>query len=288
MKIQEFFDPATYTLTYVGFDPNTKDAVVIDPVLDYEPQGSSVSYGSAAKVLHFLDKEGLRVHYIMETHAHADHLTSAQYLKKTLPSAKTVIHENIRMVQSTFKDVFHFGDDFDTHGKAFDLLVKDGDQINAGSLSIGVIHTPGHTPACVSYLVNDQVVFTGDALFMPDFGTGRCDFPKGCAKDLYHSVHNKLYELSDHVKVYVGHDYQPGGRDLQFCSSIGEEKTSNIQLQAKTTEDEFVSFRTQRDKTLMAPKLLLASIQINIQNGQFPPKEENGVSYIKIPIRGEV
>lgn len=285
MKIQEFYDEPTNTLTYLVFDEMNKDAVIIDPVLDYDPKSSKVNYTSINDLLNHINNLELKVHYILETHAHADHLTSAQFLKTKIPNAVTAIHENIKLVQQTFKAVFNFDESFETEGKAFDRLLKDGEIVEAGAIKIEVIHTPGHTPACASFLVNDTAVFTGDALFMPDFGTGRCDFPKGSADDLYTSIHDKLYRLDDNVEVYVGHDYQPNGRKLAFKSTIGEEKASNIQLKSKTTREEFVKFRTERDATLPAPKLLLPSIQINAQNGIFPKQESNGVSYLKIPIR---
>lgn len=285
MQIKEFYDEATFTLTYVVYDDKTKDAVIIDPVWNYEPYASKVSEESLKELMGFVKSNELNVHYILETHAHADHLTSAQLLKKELPQAQTAIHENIKAVQEVFKGLFNFGEEFDTKGEVFDKLLTDGETLKAGSINIEVLHTPGHTPACVSYLVNKEAVFTGDALFMPDFGTGRCDFPKGSAKDLYNSVHNKLYKLDDSVKVYVGHDYQPGGRDLEFVSTIGEEKKSNIQLKEDTSEADYVKFRETRDAGLMAPKLLLASIQVNAQNGILPKADDNGVSYLKMPVR---
>lgn len=285
MKVQEFYDKPTNTLTYLVYDEQTKDAVIIDPVLDYDPKASKIKYEAVETLLNEVKKLSLNVHYVFETHAHADHLTSAQYLKNKIPGVVTAIHENIKLVQETFKAVFNFDDSFETEGKTFDRLLKDGEKIEAGPLKIEVIHTPGHTPACASLLINDKAVFTGDALFMPDFGTGRCDFPKGSADDLYTSIHEKLYKLDDDVEVYVGHDYQPGGRELAFKSTIGEEKEKNIQLKAGTSRDEYVKFRTDRDSTLPAPKLLLPSIQVNAQNGIFPKPDGNGVSYLKIPIR---
>lgn len=285
MIIKNFYDEPTNTLTYLAYDDDSKDAIIVDPVLDYDPKASKANYSSAEELLNFINQSKLKVHYIFETHAHADHLTSAQYLKEKLPNAITAIHENIILVQETFKEVFNFNEAFDTEGEVFDQLLKDGEKLEAGSLKIEVIHTPGHTPACVSYLVNNKALFTGDALFMPDFGTGRCDFPKGSADDLYTSIHEKLYRLPDNIEVYVGHDYQPGGRDLKFKTTIGEEKSNNIQLRTETSRDEFVSFRNGRDKNLEAPKLLLPSIQVNAQNGIFPKADNNGVSYLKIPIK---
>ncbi len=285
MQVKEFFDKPTFTLTYVVFDPSSKDAVIIDPVLNYDPKGSSITTNSAQELMEFINSNELSVHYILETHAHADHLTSAQFLKEKFPAAKTAIHENIKMVQQTFKGVFNFKEGFDTEGSVFDQLLSDDQVIHAGRLKIHVLHTPGHTPACVTYHVNDEAAFTGDALFMPDFGTGRCDFPQGSAEDLYHSVHEKIYQLDDHTKVYVGHDYQPGGRALAFQTTVGESKRKNIQLRADTAKDEYVQFREARDKGLDAPVLLLPSIQVNAQNGLFPKKEDNGTSYLKIPVR---
>lgn len=285
MKIQEFFDPMTFTLTYLVFDEVTKDAIVIDPVLDYDPQGSILSTRSVDKVKEYVNSRELKVHYILETHVHADHLSSAQILKQEWPWVLTAIHENIKMVQETFKGVFNFDSSFDTKGTAFDKLLVDGEQLIAGSIELKVIHTPGHTPACVSYLFGNEILFTGDALFMPDYGTGRCDFPKGSSEDLYNSVHGKLYKLPDETRVYVGHDYQPGGRELQFKTTIGESKTGNVQLRGNTLEDDFIKFRNERDRTLKAPRLLLPSIQVNAQNGRLPSPEDNGVSYLKIPIR---
>jgi glyoxylase-like metal-dependent hydrolase (beta-lactamase superfamily II) len=272
MKIQEFYDDVTFTLTYIAYDEFTKDAIIIDPVLDYDPQGSLVSKQSARQLLGFVDELKLNVHFILETHAHADHLTAAQFLKEKMPQAQAAIHENIKLVQEAFKGLFNFGDDFDTEGKVFDRLLKDNEEVKAGSLKFRVIHTPGHTPACVSYLVNDEALFTGDAIFMPDFGTGRCDFPKGSAEDLYDSIANKIYALADDVKIYVGHDYQPGGRELQFQTTVGQEKADNIHLKAETIKEEFVKFRNERDAGLKAPKLLLQSIQVNAQNGIFSEK----------------
>lgn len=283
MTIQSFFDSNTFTLTYVVFDEGTKDAIIIDPVLDYDPNSSSLSKESLGKLLLFIEKNKLKVHYSIETHAHADHVTSAQELKQSLPNIKTAIHENIKEVQKTFKEVFNA--DFDIEGETFDVLLKDGQKLEAGALSVEVMHTPGHTPACASLLVNKKTLFTGDALFMPDFGTGRCDFPKGSATDLYRSIKNKIYSLPDDTEVYVGHDYQPGGRELKFKTSVKESKERNVHLKENTTEEEFVDFRTTRDKTLKAPRLLLPSIQINMQNGMLPKSESNGASYLKIPVK---
>lgn len=282
--VKEFFDKATWTLTYVVFDPTTKDAVILDPVWDYDQPSSKMSTASVDQVLDFTKSNNLKVHYILETHAHADHVSGSQILKQKIPGAKVGIGTRITDVQKVFKTVFNLDPNFKTDGSQFDLLLEEGKPLKAGSLIIDTIYTPGHTPACGSYIIGDAV-FTGDALFMPDYGTGRCDFPSGSASDLYTSVHEKLYKLPDHYRVFVGHDYQPNGRALAFETSIGEEMKKNIQLSADTTKEQFVSFRNSRDKTLAAPKLLLPSVQVNIDAGQLPKAEGNGSRYLKIPVR---
>lgn len=286
MKIQHFFDPDTFTLTYLVIDENTKDVVIIDPVLDFDPPSGVVSDKSIKSVVQYINNNQLNVKAILETHAHADHLSSSQLLKKLFPDAILAISEKIKIVQETFKH--HFNIDYlETKGLQFDYLLKDYEEINFGSLKMKAIPTPGHTPACMSYQFGDNI-FTGDALFMPDYGTGRCDFPQGSSKSLYHSVAKNLYTLPDETKVYVGHDYSPNGREMKFQTTIGESKKSNIQLTANTTEQEFVSFRDARDKTLKAPRLLLPSIQVNIDAGKLPPKEDNGKSYLKLPLNPKI
>lgn len=284
MKIKHFFDKDTFTLTYVVYDEKTKDAVIIDPVLNYEPQASHYTTEAADEVRDFVTENILKVHYIMETHAHADHLTGAQILKSYYPEAKMAIGKHITKVQGTFKHVFNFKD-FNESGVQFDVLLDEGEPVYAGSLKIEVLFTPGHTPACSSYVINDEAVFTGDALFIEDFGTGRCDFPGGSAEQMYDSVTQKLFTLPDDMAVYVGHDYQPGGRELRFSSTIGVEKKQNKQLNAGMTKEEFVKFRTERDATLTAPRLLLQSLQVNIDAGKLPDPEDNGKAYLKIPFK---
>lgn len=282
-QIKEFFDKQTWTLTYVVWDEKSHDALVIDPVLDYDPASSKTSENSAKIVLDFLKSKNLKVHYILETHAHADHLSGSQVIKKAHPAAKIAIGERITAVQEVFKNVFGLPADFKTDGSQFDRLLKDGEEVRAGTLTFKTMFTPGHTPACASYYI-DGNVFVGDALFMPDSGTGRCDFPSGSATDLYRSIHGRLYELPDNTKVYTGHDYQPNGRELKFMSTIAEEKVENVQLKAKTSQDEYVRMRTERDKTLAAPRLLLPSVQVNIDAGNLPTPAANGKRYLKIPI----
>ena len=282
MQVQTFFDPATFTLTYVVYDEGTKDAVIIDPVLDYDSAGAQTSTMSAEKLVAFVRSNRLRVHYILETHAHADHVTGAQFLKREL-EAKVVIGEAITQVQRTFQQVFDLGETLATDGSQFDRLAKEGEMVRAGALAIEVIPTPGHTPACVSYKIGDAV-FTGDALFIEDYGTGRCDFPGGSAEQLYTSVHEKLYGLPDTTRVFVGHDYQPGGRPLRFETTIGASKKGNVQLKAETTRESFVTFRQARDATLQPPRLIFPSVQLNIDAGRLPRPHANGRSYLSVPL----
>ena len=284
MKIEAQFDAATYTLTYIVWDENTRDAVIIDPVMDYEPAGSTYWYESIDRVMGFVKAQKLKVHLLMETHAHADHLSGSQELKKRLSSPRIAIGKNISKVQEVFKGVFNLDPAFKTDGSQFDLLLGDGEEVVAGSLKVKVLHTPGHTPACSSYLIEDAL-FVGDALFMPDYGVGRCDFPAGSATDLYQSIKNRIYSLPDETRVFTGHDYQPGGRPLRYEATVGESKRTNKQIQDKTTKEEFVKFRTDRDRTLSAPRLLLPSVLVNIDAGRIPPPENNGMSYLKLPIR---
>ncbi len=282
-QIKEFFDKNTWTLTYIVWDEATRDAVLIDPVMDYDSAASKTSEDSAQVHIEFLRSKNLNLHFILETHAHADHLSGSQIIKREFPNAKIAIGERITDVQKIFKDFFGLADEFKTDGSQFDRLLKDGEEFSAGSIQIKTIFTPGHTPACVSYLIEGNV-FVGDALFMPDYGTGRCDFPAGSASDLYHSIHDRLYSLPEDTKVYTGHDYLPNGRSLRFVATIAQEKKENIQLRAETTQEEFVRFRTSRDQTLSAPKLLLPSVQINIDAGHLPKPLRNGKRFLRIPI----
>ncbi len=282
MNIQPFFDAATWTVTYVVWDPSSKDAVVIDPVLDYDTDAVATSTASLEKLAAFLDEQGLKVHYVLETHAHADHLSGSQWLRDRY-GAKVGIGQAIRSVQEVFKGVFGLDPSFPVDGSQFDVLFEDHDVITAGTLSFEVLHTPGHTPACVSYHVGDAV-FTGDALFMPDLGTGRCDFPKGSATDLYRSVHDTLYALPDDTRVFVGHDYGGEGRGIDWETTIGASKRTNKQLRAETTEAEYVAFRSARDRTLKVPRLLFPSVQVNIDAGRLPRPDANGRRYLRLPI----
>ena len=281
MNLETFFDPATFTLTYVVFDPATRDAVVIDPVLDYDHLSSQTSTSSLTRVADFLRRERLTLHYVLETHAHADHLSGSQYLKRHF-GASVAIGAAIVDVQRVFAGVFDLAD-FPTDGSQFDRLLTDGETIAAGALAVGVLATPGHTPACLSFRVGDAV-FTGDALFIEDYGTGRCDFPSGSADALYTSVHDRLYSLPDATRVFVGHDYLPNGRALRSETTIGASKESNLQLRASTSRAEFVQRRTTRDALLTAPRLLFPSVQVNIDAGRLPRAHANGKRYLTVPL----
>ena len=283
MDIKAFYDARTFTMTYVVYDAATRDAVIIDPVLDYDPAASKVWTESVDQLVEFTRGLNLNVHYILETHAHADHLSGSQLLKKTYPQAKVAIGERITVVQETFKKVFDMADDFPTDGRQFDRLLKEGEVVEAGSLKIEVIFTPGHTPACASYKIGDAV-FVGDAIFMPDMGTGRCDFPAGSATNLYNSITHKFYTLPDSTRLFVGHDYQPGGRELAWETTVAAEKQNNIQLKASTSEADFVQFRAARDKQLAAPKLLFQSVQVNIDAGQMPKPNSERKRFLTMPL----
>ncbi len=282
MKIEGLFDPATYTITYIVSDEKSKRAIVIDPVLDYEPQGSIISHESVDRVQSYLTQNELSLDYILETHAHADHLSGSQELKRRNPGAKIGINCQIKLVQETFKPVFNL-ENLAVDGSQFDVLLNEEEPLKFGDLELQTIFTPGHTPACSSFLIEDAL-FSGDVLFMPDFGTGRCDFPAGSAKDMYNSVQNKLYKLSDDTRVFVGHDYQPGGRGLKFETTIGESKASNIRIKPETTEADFIKVRAERDSDLKAPKLIFQSVQVNIDAGRLPKAENNDQAYLKMPL----
>ena len=281
--VQPFFDERTYTLTYVVYDKQTADAVVIDPVLDYEPGASAVWTESVDQAADFIEDNGLNLHYVLETHAHADHLSGARRIQERFPEANIAIGARITEVQQLFKQVFNLPEDFPTDGRQFDVLLDDEETIEAGSLQIRTLYTPGHTPACASYVIGDAV-FTGDALFMPDFGTGRCDFPGGSAEDMYHSVNDRIYTLPEHFRTFVGHDYQPGDRDVEYCATIAEQKRNNVMLPEGRSREEFVRRRNERDETLSAPRLLLQSLQVNIDAGTLPEKEDNDKAYLRIPV----
>lgn len=282
MQVEAFFDDGrTYTLTYVVYDEHSKDAVVIDPVLDLDTTPWRTFTDSIEKVARFVAAQNLKVHWVLDTHVHADHLSGAHALKDRF-SAKAAIGSNISVVQEIFKGAFNLSRDFPTDGRQFDRLLEDGDVLEAGTLKVEVMHTPGHTPACNTYKIG-AALFTGDVLFIPDVGVARCDFPRGSARDLHRSVTQRLYTLPDDTRVYVGHDY-PNGRGMRYVTSIGESKKDNVDLPAGRSEEEFVHRINARDKQLSAPRLLFPSLQVNINAGVLPVAEDNAVSYLKIPL----
>jgi glyoxylase-like metal-dependent hydrolase (beta-lactamase superfamily II) len=281
-QIQAFFDEATNTVTYLVSDPATRQAAVIDPVLDYDHRSGKVSTASADQVLTAAAAQALDVAWILETHAHADHLSAAPYLKSRT-GALVAIGEHICDVQTIFRPVFNL-DDVSGNGAEFDRLLRDGETLSIGDLTVDVLHTPGHTPACVSYRIGDAV-FVGDTLFMPDYGTARADFPGGSASTLYQSI-QKLLALPPATRLFMCHDYKAPGRDsYAWESTVAEEHARNVHVHEGVSADEFVAMRQRRDSTLAAPTLLLPSIQVNIRAGRWPEAESNGVRYLKIPMR---
>ncbi len=279
--VTPFFHQPTGTWTYVLHDPATRVAAVIDPVLDYDWRSGRTGTAAADAVLAHLATAGLRLDWILETHAHADHLSSAQYLRSKA-GGRIAIGEGIREVQATFKRIFGLGDEFVPDGRQFDRLLADGDTLELGALAGRVIATPGHTSDSVSYLFGDAL-FVGDTVFMPDGGSARCDFPGGDATQLYHSV-QRLYALPPATRVYVCHDYSPGGRAPLCETTIAEQRASNIHLKAGTPEADYVAMRRARDATLDVPNLIIPSVQVNIRAGQLPPAEPDGVSYLRVPL----
>lgn len=285
MKIQHFFDETTNTLTYLVYDESSHDSVIIDPVLNFDYASGAIETHQVQSLAEFVQTHHLVLHYILETHLHADHLSSAAYLKRQFPAAKILIGKRVTSSQKTFSGIFNFPKSFATDGSQFDKLLDDNEIVQAGCLKIQAIKTAGHTPCSLSYLINDQAIFTGDALFMPDYGTGRCDFPGGDATQLYRSINENIYQLPEHIQVFVGHDYLPGGRSLLFQSTVAEEKKSNVHLSSQSSELDFVNMRQARDKKLSPPKLLYPSLQVNMCAGNLPDPEENGVSYLKVPLK---
>jgi len=280
--VKSFFDPATNTITHIAYDTASKEAIILDPVLDYCEASGRTNTASADQLIGFIEANDLKTKYIVETHAHADHLSSAPYLKEKL-GGQTVIGTHIDAVQKVFGEVFNAEDEFATDGSQFDVLVKDGQKFSLGDIVVTAIHTPGHTPACMSWLIGDAV-FVGDTLFMPDYGTARCDFPGGSAETLYNSI-QKLFALPDETRVFLCHDYKAPGRDeYVWETTIGEEKRTNKHVGAGTDMDSFVKMRTERDAGLDMPKLILPSVQVNMRAGEFPPAEDNGTTYLKIPL----
>ncbi|WP_454751887.1 MBL fold metallo-hydrolase [Cupriavidus necator] len=279
--IQPFFDPATWTVTYVVFQEGRSECVIIDSVLDYDPKAGRTSTASADKVVAFVRAHELRVEWILETHAHADHLSAAPYLKRHL-GGQIAIGQNIRNVQGVFKKLFNLGPEFRLDGSQFDHLFDDGATFAIGGLTGRAIHVPGHTPADMAYQIGDAV-FVGDTLFMPDVGTARCDFPGGDAHELYRSI-RKLLDLPSNTRLFMCHDYPPEGREPAWETTVRAQREGNTQVHDGVNEEQFVAMRQARDATLAMPTLLLPSVQVNIRAGELPPPDANGVRYLKIPL----
>ena len=279
--IKDFFDPETWTYTYVVYEDEGSSCVIIDSVLNYDPKSGRTSTKSADEVIAFVKKHQLQVDWILETHAHADHLTAAPYLQSHL-GGKLAIGDHIKNVQEVFKGVFNLDDHFKADGTQFDHLVKEGESLPFGNLSLKALFVPGHTPACMAYEIGDAI-FVGDTLFMPDVGTARCDFPGGDAKTLYRSI-QKILSYPGQTKLYMCHDYPPNNRPASGMTTVADEKANNIHVHNGVTEAKFVEMRTTRDRTLEMPTLILPSIQVNIRAGHFPDADSNGVSYLKIPL----
>ncbi|HMB76543.1 MAG TPA: MBL fold metallo-hydrolase [Kiloniellaceae bacterium] len=281
-QVKSFFDEATFTATHVVIDPESRHAAIIDCVLDYDPKSGRTTTASADAVCAFVMGEDLIVDWVLETHVHADHLTAAPYLQEKL-GGQIAIGAKVRVVQETFKKVFNAEAAFATDGSQFDHLLEDGEAISIGNLKAHVIATPGHTPACSTYVIGDAA-FVGDTLFMPDYGTARCDFPGGDARQLYHSIH-KILSLPPETRLFLCHDYKAPGRDrFVWETTVAAERAKNKHVHAGVDEESFVKMRTERDKALDMPVLILPSVQVNMRAGRLPPPEDNGVSYLKIPL----
>ena len=281
-KVDAFFDPATFTYSYVVSDPTTKHCAIIDSVLDYDPASGRTSFASADRLIAHVHEHKLTVDWLLETHVHADHLSAAPYLKREL-GGKLGIGANITVVQNTFGKLFNAGCEFATDGSQFDHLFADGDTFTIGSIKAHALHTPGHTPACMTYVIGDAG-FVGDTLFMPDYGTARCDFPGGSAHTLYQSI-RKLFSLPGETRLFMCHDYKaPGRDDYRFETTVAEERAHNVHVHEGISEEDFVAMRSKRDATLGMPTLILPSVQVNMRAGQLPPAEENGTRYMKIPL----
>jgi len=280
-RIQPFFDESTATISYVVSDARTMAAAVVDPVLDFDFKSGRTDTKSVDEILGYLEREGLKVEWILETHAHADHLSGARYLQGRV-GGRIAIGEHIREVQATFKKLYNLERTFLPDGSQFDHLFKDGETFRIGSVEVTALLVPGHTPADMAYLLDDAV-FVGDTLFMPDVGTARADFPGGDARTLYRSI-RRLLALPPQTRMYVCHDYQPAGREAAWETSVAEQRARNIHVRDAIDEEAFVALRTARDATLEVPTLILPSIQVNVRAGQLPPPDDNGVAYLRIPL----
>lgn len=282
--VHAFFDEATNTLTYIVQEPEGRACAVIDSVLDFDYASGRTDTRSADAVIAFIKERGLDLHWVLETHVHADHLSAAPYIQEQL-GGQIGIGERITVVQETFGKVFNEGTRFRRDGSQFDRLFRDGDSLMIGQMRADVMHTPGHTPACLTYVIGDAA-FVGDTLFMPDFGTARCDFPGGSAETMFDSV-QRILALPDATRIFVGHDYKAPGRDhYAWESTVGAQKALNVHVGAGKSRDAFVALRQARDATLAMPRLIIPSLQINMRAGQMPEAEENGISYLKVPLNG--
>lgn len=281
-EVQGFFDKTTSTISYVVTDPSSKACAIIDPVLDFDPASGRTSTTSAEAIAAYVKDHGLRVERILDTHVHADHVTAVPFLKDKL-GGKTGIGSHVTIVQNVFAKIFNTGPEFRRDGSQFDVLIEDGAEIPIGGLIGRAMHTPGHTPACMTYVFGDAA-FIGDTLFMPDYGTARCDFPGGDARQLYRSI-QKILALPPQTRLFLCHDYLPPGReDFRWETTVADEKAHNIQIHDGVSEDQFVEMRKKRDAALDMPALIIPSVQVNMRAGHFPPPEENGVSYLKVPV----
>ncbi|MDO8332630.1 MAG: MBL fold metallo-hydrolase [Pseudomonas sp.] len=281
-QVEAFFDPATFTYSYVVSDPQSKRCAIVDPVLDYDPAAGRTSHASADRLIAYVREQGLTLDWLLETHVHADHLSAAAYIKQAL-GGRLAIGAQITQIQTTFGTLFNAGDEFATDGRQFDQLFSDGDSFSVGSIVARVLHTPGHTPACLTYVIGDAA-FIGDTLFMPDYGTARCDFPGGDARTLYQSI-QKLFALPDSSRLFMCHDYKAPGRDQHlYQSSVAEQRAHNVHAHAGIEEDAFVAMRRARDASLGMPVLILPAVQVNMRGGELPPAESNGVRYLKVPL----
>lgn len=289
MQVEAFFDAATWTISYIVLDTSSRRCAIVDSVLDYDPTSGRTSHASADRLIARVRDLGAEVDWILETHVHADHLTAAPYLKQAL-GGRIGIGRQITTVQKVFGSLFNAGPEFAQDGRQFDHLFADDETFQIGALQARALHTPGHTPACMTYVVRDpaapgepQAAFVGDTLFMPDYGTARCDFPGGDARTLFRSI-NKVLSLPPSTRLYMCHDYQPGGRELRYLSTVAEEREHNIHVRNGISEEAFVAMRHARDATLGMPTLILPSVQVNMRAGGLPEPESNGKRYIKIPL----
>lgn len=282
-EVKGFFDPDSHTISYVAHDPETKECAVIDSVLDFDYASGTIGYDLADEIISYVNAQKLEVIWHIETHVHADHLSAAPYLQTVL-GGQIMISEQITSVQKTFGKVFNAGTEFERDGSQFDRLLEDGDSYKLGSYSGRAIHTPGHTPACMAHQIGDAV-FVGDTLFMPDGGTARADFPGGDARILYRSI-QKILALPEETRLFVCHDYMPGGRAVAWQTTVGEQRQKNIHIGNGISENEFVTMRETRDASLSMPRLIMPAIQVNMRAGHMPPGEDNGEIYLKVPVSG--